>query len=98
MLGSVRLDWHTDLSKCLRLWITGDPLKTSGGYLILAWANLGSLIEGTLKLFLSVYLDQYRADLEGALAAGSLTKSGTPRSPEILSLQQLKRFFKKNEI
>lgn len=36
--------------------------------------------------------------MEGARTSGSRTKSGAPRSPDIVSLQQLKRFFKTNEI
>lgn len=95
LLGVVKLDWQTDLSRCLRLWITEDASEISDGNLILAWTNLGSLIEGALKLLLSVYLKDYLADLQGAKDAGSLTKGGTPKPPEVLKLQQLKVFFKK---
>ena len=95
LLGEVRLDWQSDLSRCLRLWISKDNSEVSNGNLILAWTNLGSLIEGSLKLLLSVYLKDYLADLQGAKDAGSLTKGGTPKSPEVLRLQQLKIFFRK---
>lgn len=98
LLGSIRLDWQSELSRCLFMWIDEHQSRASEGHLILAWVNLGSLIEGTLKFFLSVYLEDYRADLEGARAAGSLTKSGTPKSVERLKLDQLRKFFKENSI
>jgi hypothetical protein len=44
-----RLDWQVSLSSSLRNWVR-DPLTAlSDGDLILAWTNLGALIEGTLK-------------------------------------------------
>ncbi len=98
LLGTVRLDWHTELSRCLYLWATDDPSTKTDGFLILAWTNLGSLIEGSLKLLLSMYLKAYISDLKAAKDSGTLTKRGTPKSPDVLSFQQLKIFCKKNEI
>lgn len=98
LLGSVRLDWQAELSRCLHLWMNDEQSKKSEGHLIMAWVNLGSLVESSLKFFLSVYLDEYRADLEGARAAGSLTRNGTPKSPEVLKFEQLRKFFKTNNI
>src|SRR5277367_5623413 len=57
LLSRSRLDWQVSLSESLRYWIGED--KLSDGDLILAWANLGSLVEGTMKLFLSVFYDDY---------------------------------------
>lgn len=71
LLGSIRLDWQSELSRCLFMWIDDDQSRTSEGHLVLAWVNLGSLLEGTLKIFLSVHLKDYRADLEEARVAGS---------------------------
>lgn len=95
LLGEVRLDWQSDLSTCLHLWTSKKNSQLSPGNLILAWTNLGSLVEGSLKLLLSVYLNDYLADHEGAIKSGSLTKNGIPKSPEKLKLQQLKVFFSK---
>jgi hypothetical protein len=36
--------------------------RESPGELILAWVNLGSLVEGMLKLFLCVYYNDYATD------------------------------------
>lgn len=93
LLGEVRLDWQSDLSRCLSLWVSKENPEIADGVLILAWTNLGSLIEGSLKLLLAVYLKDYLADVQGAKNAGSLTKGGAPKSPELLKLQQLKTFF-----
>src|SRR3954452_19895414 len=63
LLSKARLDWQVSLSSSLRLWLRDQPNALSDGDLILAWTNLGALIEGTLKLFLSVYYDDFRADV-----------------------------------
>lgn len=60
LLRCARLDRIASLAASLRRWTDGAPL--SDGDLILAWANLGALLEGALKLFLTVYLTDYRAD------------------------------------
>lgn len=63
LLSRARMDWQVSLSKSLQLWIRED-IEKSDGSLILAWVNLGSLVEGSMKWFLSVYYDQYREDAE----------------------------------
>jgi hypothetical protein len=45
------LDWQSSLAESLETWLGREP----DGALILAWVNLGSLVEGLLKLFLCVY-------------------------------------------
>ncbi len=62
LLTKSRLDWQVDLSYCLRMWLSEDN-RTTEGHLILAWANLGSLIEGTLKLFISVWYEHCKSDI-----------------------------------
>lgn len=54
LLDKSRLDWLPSLASVLRHWAKDGEL--SAGELILGWANLGSLLEGSLKLFLAVYL------------------------------------------
>jgi hypothetical protein len=59
-----RLDRQVSLSRSLRHWVTDPPDSLEDGDLILGWANLGSLVEGTIKLFLAVYYQDYKADLD----------------------------------
>lgn len=89
LMSKSRLDWQTDLSETLKLW-SSDKLKD--GHLILAWANLGALIEGTLKLFLAVYYMDYRIDAENFKKRGKLLE------PDSLALEKLKQFFKKKSL
>lgn len=62
MLAKSRLDRLASMAETLRRWTDIPPEEISDGDLILAWTNLGSLVEGTLKLFLCVYLTDYKAD------------------------------------
>jgi hypothetical protein len=56
------LDWQISLAEYLETWLHGK----SEAQLILAWVNLGALVEGMLKLFLCVYYQDYAKD-EAAL-------------------------------
>jgi hypothetical protein len=62
MLAKSRLDRLASMAETLRRRAEIPPDEISDGDLILAWANLGSLVEGTLKLFLCVYLRDFKAD------------------------------------
>src|SRR3546814_682423 len=64
LLGKSRLDWQASLSGSLRLWMREPPNALTPAELILAWANLGSLVEGTIKTLLSVWYETYKADIE----------------------------------
>lgn len=57
-LSAARLDWLRDLTDCLDIWIEKGYFLTEGE-LLLAWANLGTLVEGWLKLFYCVYYEDY---------------------------------------
>ena len=61
-LSQARLDRQYALSICLDEWTRDRYSHHSDGRLILAWVNLGSLVEGTLKWFLNVYDDNYSSD------------------------------------
>lgn len=63
LMSKSRLDWQVSLSRSLRHWIVDPPDSLEEGDLILAWANLGSLIEGSIKLFLAVFYEDYKNDL-----------------------------------
>ncbi len=86
-LREARLDRQASLAECLRYWAV-DPAECalSDGQLILAWANLGSMIEGTLKLFLSVYSHDYRASVHAY-----------KKEPGELTIQPLRDFCQKTE-
>jgi hypothetical protein len=57
------------------------------GELIIAWANLGALVEGTLQLFLAVWYDSYVSD------ASVLLRRAAVRDPDVLMLNELRTFF-----
>lgn len=87
LLSQARLDWQVALSGCLHIWI--DP-ATDGddGRLILAYANLGSLMEGVMKLFLSVYYENYRVDVDAIR-----DRKGKLVDPDESALEMLRQFF-----
>lgn len=58
-LSVARLDWLKDLTDCLDIWVRKSLFLTDGE-LLLAWANLGALVEGWLKLFYCVYYEDYK--------------------------------------
>jgi hypothetical protein len=54
---------------------------------------LGALIEGTLKLFLSVYYNDFRTDVENLKAAGAFDhKAQASKSPDGLTLEPLRKY------
>lgn len=89
LLEKSRLDRQVALSKCLSLWKGNFDEEVRDGMLILAWANLGSLVEGTLKLFLAVWYNTYEEDDDSPKRQGKLI------SPDKLTLEQLRQFFVK---
>ncbi len=92
LMSKSRLDRQVSLSKCLNIWISNKTLKHEEGALILAWANLGSLIEGTLKLYLAAYYEDYRReDIFN-------DKKGKVVDPDGLTLERLRVFFNKVEL
>lgn len=64
LMSKSRLDNQVALSFTLKIWLEQEEKQGENGRLILAWANLGALIEGTLKLFLCAYYEDYSADLQ----------------------------------
>jgi len=93
LLSKARLDWEVSLSSSLRNWLRDPPADLSDGDLILAWTNLGALIEGTLELFLSVYYNYFQADMENLKAAGAFDHKGqASKSPDGLTLEPLRKY------
>jgi hypothetical protein len=83
LLDKSMLRWQVSLTQSLSHW--GDT--GSEGDLILAWANLGALVEGQLKLFLCVYYNDYKAGIDGIRRRSKLV------DPDECSFQELRQFF-----
>lgn len=93
LLSKSRLDRQVSLSWTLELWVSpaarmGAP--DTDGRIILGWANVGSLVEGSLKWFLSVYYDDYKKDINIIK-----NKKGI-RDPDGEALESLRIFFAKS--
>ena len=86
LLDRSMLEWQVSLSDCLEKW-AGD--LTQGGR-ILAWANIGALVEGQLKLFLAVYYLDYIKDVDAIVDR----KTGSIVDPDGLRFEKLRVFFK----
>ncbi len=95
LLSKSRLDWQVSLSGSLGIWIRDPAEALTPAELILAWVNLGSLIEGTIKLFLSVYYDTFKADIENLKKVDSYKKKKQEAlSPDGLTLEPLRQYCK----
>lgn len=94
LMSKARLDWQASLARILRIFNTNDIKKEDGG-LILAWTTLGSLTEGVLKLFLSVWHSDYEASALKSTLKGYTDKNGDLIDPDILMLEKLRVFFSK---
>jgi hypothetical protein len=85
LMSASRLDRQVSLSRTLKLWVRDENNELSDGELILAWANLGTLIEGTLKLFCSIFYEDYRKDIRAPK-----NKRDEIKEPDIIRLEDLK--------
>lgn len=86
LLSRSMLEWQSSLSEALEMWLDCQ----TDGQLILAWANLGALVEGQLKLFLSVFYKDYLKP-----AQVGVIKRGTKLDPDGCGLNDLRQFFAK---
>ncbi|MFC2085016.1 hypothetical protein ACFLS9_08170 [Bacteroidota bacterium] len=89
LLSRSRLDRQISLSHCLKNYIVNPYDESSDGHLILGWANLGSLVEGTMKLFLSAYYKTYKDDADVIIMRKEIV------NPDVLMLEKLRQFFKR---
>ncbi|MFG1293846.1 hypothetical protein [Xanthobacter versatilis] len=97
LLGKSRLDWQVSLSSTLRIWVKSSTLTPAE--LILAWANLGSLLEGSVKLLLSVYYENYKIDINNLKSANAYDhKKGAAHSPDGLTLEPLRKYCAARQI
>lgn len=89
LLSKSRLDWQLSIAKCLQSSVINSASYQSPGNLIINWTILGCLVEGTLKLFLSVYYKDYSKDVDAIRKRGDLV------DPDILCLEALRQFYEK---
>jgi predicted RNase H-like HicB family nuclease len=92
---NVRFDRLVSLSRTLRYWAKW-PLTE--GELILAWVNLGALLEGTLKGFLTVYSDDFVGDTNNHNSVNAVYKKGAKKNslkhPGDLKPEDLINYFR----
>jgi hypothetical protein len=91
LLTKSRLDWQASLARQLKLFL--DKSNIESGYLILGWTTLGSLTEGALKLFLSVYYKVYKTQNLAKEFKPVKDKKGNLIDPDGLMLDKLRLFF-----
>jgi len=90
LMSKSRLDRQASLSSSLRHWLEVPSDSFEDGDLILGWANLGSLIEGTVKLFLAVYYQDYKNDLDNLKQTQAWhAKKEKLLDPDVLRLEVL---------
>jgi len=97
LLDISRLNWQSSLSHTLKLWINASLSsdENSPGFLILAWTNLGSLVEGTMKLLLCVYYEDYKIDPEARLLFDKKLKAKIVAEPDVAAFELMRIFYKK---
>tara|TARA_R110001606_G_scaffold10898_4_gene47068 strand:+ start:1391 stop:2011 length:621 start_codon:yes stop_codon:yes gene_type:complete len=99
MLAQSRLDRLASMAETLKRWVEIPLEEISDGDLIMAWTNLGSLVEGTLKLFLCVYLRDFKADDENTKRTQAYHgKKNLLLDPDGLRMHVLIDYFEKAEI
>jgi len=98
MLKKARLERLTALAWSLRHW-PALPEPVEEGDLILAWANLGALVEGALKLMLCVYLKDFLADEKTGKGTGAYHgKKEKMLDPDGLRLDVVIAYYEKREL
>lgn len=99
LLGKSRLDWQASLSGSLRLWMREPSDALTPAELILAWANLGSLVEGTVKTLLSVWYETYKADIDNLKKANAYDNAKqAAHVPDGLGLEKLRNYCKAQKL
>jgi hypothetical protein len=89
LLSKSRLDWQVSMSESLHRWVDIPAGKDAASTQLLGYANLGALVEGTLKLFLSVFYNDYKGDTD------AIKKKDAIVDPDGVTLEPMRQFFKK---
>ena len=94
LLSRSRLDRQVSLAQCLHRWLPeADGAEMTEGELILAWANLGAVVEGSLKTLLCVHLEDFASDPEAPQ-----DRRGRVVPPDRLGLERLRHFLVKRDL
>ncbi len=100
LLASARLDWTPSLARSLGRW--AHPEVLSDGDLILAWANLGSILESSLRLFLGVYINDYHNSQEDLEAINAIQQNGAnqgqPYPPSSIQFEKIRQLLSRRQI
>jgi hypothetical protein len=86
LLHESRLDRQVELSRTLKIWLEASYAGMREGRLILAWVNLGALVEGTMKWFLCVFAHDYAKNPQ-------TDRNGTPIEPDDVWFAKLCGYF-----
>ncbi len=86
LLENSRMDRLVSLSHSLHLWTEPSAEEDREARLILAWANLGIPVEGTMTWFLCVFENDYAKQ-------PTKTRSGFDLRPNRLRFEEMCRFF-----
>ena len=92
-LSKARLDWLASFSRTLKARVEeviAHPQEPAA--VIMAWAHLRTLVEGHLKLFLTVFQVDYHADGD----APKSQTTGKVLEPSALSLESIRHYLKKS--
>src|ERR1019366_10510838 len=90
LLSKSRLDWLVSFNRTLKARVQeviDNPDEPA--VVILAWAHLRTLVEGHLKLFLTVFLLDYRADAH----APKHKKTAKVSEPDKLSFEEIRQYL-----
>jgi hypothetical protein len=92
-LSKARLDRWLSMTYLMDEWFNKSiPEELKQAFKIISWANLGALLECSIKLFLTVYIEDYEKDNNAPRKNSKLV------NPEKLTLEQLRIFFSKKKI
>ena len=91
LLSKSRLDWQVSLSHRLHDVSRVHTQDEDQAKLIESWSRLGTLVENSMKLALSVYLLDYRESEKDR--KGIKDKSGKIKDPDELTFEPLKVIF-----
>lgn len=87
LLACSRLDWQVSFSYRLRDMFQPHSAEEDDAKLIESWVRLGLLVENTLKLVFSVFLDDYKK------SEANRFKNGKIKKPDVLKFEILKSIF-----
>lgn len=100
LLASARLDRVGSLAASLRRW--NEPDLLADGDLILAWANLGSILESSLRLFLGVYITDYNNSADDLIAISAVQRRGPNAGqhypPDELQFEKIRQLIERRKI